>query len=115
MWFLGKRAKQERFKRKWKRQYSPGGVILPIDAVPNEFISIPEKELPELVERYVRAMETQRTDDWCRCEWTIHPDDTELPKGKRRKIRSDTHPECPVHTKEGFLRYFFEWVFTNDR
>lgn len=115
MWFLGKRARRNReLNRVWRKGFKRGGFIPPHDAEEvNNFISIPEADIPELVGRYVSTMETQRTDDWCRCEWTIHPDDRDLPKGKRRKIRSDTAPDCPVHTKEGFLRYFFEWVMNN--
>jgi hypothetical protein len=30
---------------------------------------------------------------------------------KRRMRRGDQHPNCPIHTKEGFILGFFEWVF----
>jgi hypothetical protein len=121
-------------------------------------------DIPEMVKEYVSQMETQRTNDWCKCEWIIHPDDVELdihncanchhPRirhiqqigtesishcnviievadglgegvsdydqcpcvtwidpPKRRMRKGDQNPECPVHTKEGFLLGFFEWVF----
>lgn len=29
--------------------------------------------------------------------------------GKRMR-RVDDHPECPVHTREGMVMHFFEWV-----
>lgn len=29
----------------------------------------------------------------------------------RRMRRMDDSPECPVHTKEGMLTYFFTWIF----
>lgn len=111
-------------------------VIPPIGGdTPTDYISLPLKDIPELVTRYVMAVETQETDEWCRCEWIIHPDDLLIVdyrcrecnrsrddaihldhqfRGKRKR-RGDQHPECPVHTKEGFLLYFFEWVFTRER
>jgi hypothetical protein len=30
-----------------------------------------------------------------------------------RKRRLDNHPQCPVHTREGMVLYFFEWAFTD--
>lgn len=96
----------------------------------------------ELVNRYVAAMETEHSKDWCRCVWAVHPDDQNIKrghcrlcnqspnardhnvantdviatdhtfKGKRMRKVAD-HPECPVHTREGFLLYFFEWAEKN--
>lgn len=101
------------------------------------YLSLPHKDIPALVAEYVNAMETQETNKWCRCEWIIHPDDVEIPdnhcrdcnahhddvthqegqghifRGKRMR-RGDQADDCPVHTKEGFLLYFFEWVFTHE-
>lgn len=31
-----------------------------------------------------------------------------------RRRRVDDHLECPVHTKEGMITYFFEWVRQHD-
>jgi hypothetical protein len=102
-----------------------------------EYISLPAGDIPELAARYATAVETEQTSDWCRCEWIIHPDDVkvkrlhcrvcnlakasilhkkEYPKDYHefkavRMRRGDQAPDCPVHTKEGFLIYFFEWVF----
>lgn len=44
----------------------------------------------------------------CLCKGWVDPP-------RRRMRRGDTHPECPVHTKEGFLLGFFEWVFKDDK
>jgi len=103
-----------------------------------------------LVEEYVAKMETERTNEWCKCEWIIHPEDVELDTEncaechhpnlvhmsgfdpyctkqdhqmcdcagwvdppKRRMRRGTLHDQCPVHTKEGFILGFFEWVFPN--
>lgn len=118
--------------------------------------------IPELAEEYVSNMETERTNDWCKCEWLVHPEDegidptvcsacghpralhkglpdepmactkriergkySETPSAtcvcedwvdppKRRLRRGETHPECPIHTKEGFLLGFFEWLAKRD-
>lgn len=110
----------------------------------HEFISIPSMDIPALAEKYVSAMETEESADWCRCEWHIHPDDIGTTKGACRicnnkdrkalghtempdhpghyydhkfagvrKRRGDEAPDCPVHTREGMIIYFFEWIFTN--
>lgn len=34
-------------------------------------------------------------------------------KGRRMR-KGAQHAECPVHTREGFLLGFFEWVFSDD-
>lgn len=127
----------------------------------SEYYSLPVDKISEMVIAYVSEMETQRTNDWCKCEWLIHPEDVELdvhnckrchhPRAlhremegmnvctktvsitqddeefhdvcwcgewvdppKRRMRRGDTHPLCAVHTKEGFLIGFFEWVFKSE-
>lgn len=44
--------------------------------------------------------------DYVKCDctkWTDPP--------RRRMLRLDTHDECSVHTKEGLVLGFFEWVF----
>lgn len=109
--------------------------------IPCNYLALPHRDIPALVVEYVAAMETQETNDWCRCEWIIHPDDVKVAdnacrecgherthdihnadrephydhafRGKRMR-RGDQAPDCPVHTKEGFLMYFFEWVFTRE-
>jgi hypothetical protein len=107
-----------------------------------EILSLPKFQIPSLVNQYIAAMETEVSDEWCKCPWIIHPDDQEVKKGtcricgerKDRKVhdvdpeglrlgvhkftgkrmrRGDEHPECPVHTREGMVLYFFEWVFTD--
>lgn len=118
-----------------------GRVLAPrlTTAVPCAYISIPAHDIPKLADEYISAMETQETNDWCRCEWIIHPDDVAVPanhcrvcrhsKGHfqhseeakdhefraRRMRRGDQAPDCPVHTREGLVIYFFEWVFTRGK
>ena len=125
-------------------------IVLPLDH-PNfiegkdyKYLSLPLVDMPELATAYVQAMETAKTDEWCRCEWLIHPDDEKVNRGRCRQCgeKQDTEvhhglPEdietgmshryqgirmrkgdqawdCPVHTREGFLLYFFEWVKTHN-
>lgn len=44
----------------------------------DEFLSLPIKGLPEKIKEYVSEIETQRTNDWCKCDWIVHPDDNEI-------------------------------------
>jgi hypothetical protein len=109
--------------------------------MPCAYISLPALDIPALADAYIAAMETQETNDWCRCEWIVHPDDVNVPakhcrvcnqlknadlhdehapefghafRGKRMR-RGDQAPDCPVHTREGLVIYFFEWVFTRGK
>jgi len=69
----------------------------------------------ELITGYVATIEQERTNKICKCEWIVHPDDTEKPEGERRMRRGETTLDCPVHTKEGFLIGFIRYVMTNDK
>lgn len=115
--YLFRKARARRRAAENLHELAKKGRILPpaLGTVPCEYISIPALDIPDLAAKYFAAMETQKTDDWCRCEWIIHPDDVDLPKGKRRKRRGEQAFDCPVHTREGMLIYFFEWVFTNGK
>lgn len=119
-------------------------ITLDETGMPLKYLGLTKEEIPVLVAEYVSAIETQETDKWCRCTWVTHPDDVEIIdyhcrlcnlkkddaahdveglfsympgihqfKGKRKR-KIDDDPTCPVHTKEGFLLYFFEWVFTRE-
>jgi hypothetical protein len=79
------------------------------------------------VEDFIRLIETDHTAVRCKCRWRVHPDDVMVKPGYCRvcgdkpvshrdhefkgirRIKVDTHPECPVHTKEGLLLGFLEW------
>lgn len=102
------------------------------------WLAIPKRDIPVLVEKYFELMEKGETEDWCRCPWKVHPDDQGTKAGgciypgcgekksadvhrvnmdpgihkfqPRRMRRMDDAPDCPVHTKEGMLLYFFEWA-----
>ena len=141
--FLTRKGRAKQRARETLREIAKQGRVLPptIGTVPCEYISLPALDIPKLAMDYIGAMEVQRTDDWCRCEWIIHPDDTHVPDHRcrgckatrsdkrhdeesfqfehsfqgRRKRRGEQANDCPVHTKEGFLIYFFEWVFTRGK
>jgi hypothetical protein len=106
---------------------------------PIDWLALPKRDVPELVARYIAAMETEESAEWCRCLWAVHPDDQEIKKGHcrecnqpqkadvhtvnadpdvhkfkgKRMRKADEHPQCPVHTREGMVMYFLEWAFTN--
>jgi hypothetical protein len=104
-----------------------------------ETMHMSKDEIPGLVDRYTMAMELGNTTDWCSCQWILHPDDLRVSEGccriclqpmedlvhdqsdkllerhayqGRRMRRGDQNPLCPVHTKEGLILGFFEWVTT---
>jgi hypothetical protein len=108
------------------------------------YFFLPKTKVPALVEEYVNKIETERTNNWCKCEWIIHPDDVDIQLDvckkcgqhdsngdhvlglnelrevhefvtpKRRMRRGAQHPQCPVHTKEGFILGFFESLFPKE-
>lgn len=114
----------------WLKQRKPTHVDIARTPM-GEHIVIPLTDMPKLAEKYVTAMETEESANWCRCEWIIHPDDVKVKAGYcricgakqadevheyehdyrgKRMRRMDDAPDCPVHTKEGFLLYFLQWV-----
>lgn len=104
-------------------------LIAPRDSVvPAEFISIPLRDIQYYAKVYSRLLETGQTAEWCKCLWRIHPDDVNVKPGRCRecgnvesdhddhrflgirKTLVDVQENCPVHTSEGKLTYFFEWI-----
>jgi hypothetical protein len=75
-----------------------------------EWVSIPKNVLPELVKAYVMRVETDPTEERCKCPWQ----EVDTPKGKR-KVKLADHPDCSVHTKEGFINGFFAFVFDEEK
>src|ERR1700752_2367833 len=75
------------------------------------WLSLPVANMPALVAEYVKAIEIEQTNKFCKCEWIVHPDDTHLAEGARRIRKGEAAPDCWVHTKEGFLLGFFDWLF----
>ena len=107
---LGEELREDRSG--WKVLYplQKDGVDLEYGAVA-QYLSLPIKELPFMVQAYVNHIETERTNRLCKCEWIIHPDDVDKPEGSRRIRKGQEHAACPVHTKIGFLLYFFDHYF----
>lgn len=62
--------------------------------------------LLETVTVYVAALETSLSDGTCLCEWQIVKVDT-----RTLKRKMDTHPFCPVHTREGLIIHFLQTYF----
>jgi len=75
------------------------------------YLSVSAAELPFMVQAYINMIETERTNRLCKCEWIVHPDDVNKPEGTRRVHKGAESPYCPVHTKLGFLLYFFDHYF----
>ena len=42
------------------------------------YLSLPKKDIPQLAEDYVKAIEAATIKQWCKCEWIIHPDDVDI-------------------------------------
>ena len=59
----------------------------------------------ELVTSYTRSIERGLTEIVCWCPWTALQ-----VEGKMGRLRTGEHPQCPVHTKEGFLFGFIDYV-----
>lgn len=87
-------------------------VLDSVEGTAEEWFSIPIRGLPGLVDKYIDFIMTGPTDVVCQCEWVIHPDDVDKPKGQRRRKRGQEHPKCMQHTKLGFLMGFFVYTFT---
>lgn len=127
-------------KYRYRTEVTPGRyrLIATRDgASPEVYVSVPEGDIWEYAKEYALEIEKGETDKLCSCLWRIHPDDMRVKSGHCRecdekqkhaihsadpshasvhvfrgirKTRVDTDPRCPVHTKEGFLNYFFEWL-----
>lgn len=56
-------------------------VSIPIDktTADSTVLAIIKRDIPEWAERYVDWLDTATTDEVCKCEWIIHPDDLNLP------------------------------------
>lgn len=56
-----------------------------------EFLSLPKGELPGMVNRYLEALETGTTEEWCQCMWQVHLDDVDVQIGH---CRDCLHPQA---------------------
>lgn len=76
------------------------------------YLYIDLSTVPDNMAEYVQLIENETTNKICKCEWLVHPDDEGKPEGQRRMRRGEQSLECPVHTKEGFLLGFLNWLLT---
>lgn len=104
-----------------------------------DFVSIPTSDIPRLASEYTSLLETALTSEWCKCEWIAHPDDVNVQEGMCRECGNDLADHqgpnaadhdhvfaprrlrpgtpsnsCPIHSKEGRILGFFEWVFKEE-
>ena len=76
-----------------------------------QFEELNNDELMQSVGNYVRYIEVERTSKTCKCETEVHQDDINLPAGKPRRLRViEMNLTCPVHTREGFLLGYFDFM-----
>lgn len=59
-----------------------------------------------LVTEYCSLIETSETFKFDKCLWKEIP----LPNGETGMVIAEANLECPVHTKEGLLIGFIEWL-----
>lgn len=59
----------------------------------------------DLVIAFIKMIEFGATDQTCWCPWT--PMQVE---GRMGRLRTGEHPQCPLHTKEGYLFGFIDHV-----
>lgn len=60
------------------------------------------EKVREFIPRFVADLETGLTEEHCLCEWEISPHN-----GAKQRVAL-LNLECPVHSKEGLLLYFYD-------
>jgi hypothetical protein len=102
--------------------------------MPSPFTNSPMlAEVSKWAEEYVSYLEVELTEKACLCKWVYRdavPHQIEVTsqeaasKGEkeflpgatpRLRMRSHEHPECPVHTRRGFVVGFFQWANTRPK
>lgn len=66
--------------------------------------------LPEIICTYCSKLETSSTLDICKCLWRFDETDTRS-DNERRRVLVQQHPACPIHTKEGLITGFLNYVY----
>lgn len=75
------------------------------------FVEMNDVELLESVGRYVRHIEVSPTRQTCRCIVERIPKPKDAPETMPQLLRPvEISLTCPVHTKEGFLLGYFEFM-----
>lgn len=72
----------------------------------------PEDQFRKNVEAYVTAIQTEDSGIMCACIWKLNPLDmlNQVPEKLCRKLLDTVNDDCPVHSKQGFIRGFFAWI-----
>lgn len=80
-----------------------------IDSSGHPVMEIDEVDM-SLIISFIRSVERGETDKICWCPWTP------LKLGEKEgRLRSGEHPQCPAHTKEGFLIGFLNHLWQRVR
>lgn len=75
------------------------------------FTELTETELLDSVGRYVRHIEVAPTKETCRCIVERIPKPAGAPDTMPQLVRPiEIALDCPVHTKEGFLLGYFDFM-----
>lgn len=103
-------------------------------------VSIPLDGLTDKAAEFASIVRKGLSAEWCKCVWTLHPEDTDVPEGKcreclgaqdevvhspnsdefhhsyrgRRKRMVQEHPLCPAHTAGGLVLGFLQWLNPED-
>lgn len=71
-------------------------------------MNVDARALPTLVTNYLQDLQTGLTDRLCRCAWAP------ASVGVQRATLADVNPMCWVHSPEGRVIGFFEWLVHDD-
>lgn len=76
-----------------------------------QFVEMTEAELLDSVGRYARYIEVGKTSETCKCIVERVPKPPGAPESMPQLLRPvEIALDCPVHTKEGFLLGYFDFM-----
>lgn len=73
---------------------------------PVQYFALARQEMVELTQNYINHLEKATTEEVCRCLWV-----TVEVEGKTMRRREADHPFCSIHSRQGFLLGFLEFLF----
>lgn len=79
-----------------------------------EMLSIPKGDIRRLAAEYLAWLEVTPTNKLCQCVKSMHPEDSDKPEGTRRYRVVDPLDTCVLHSPEGKITGFFEYVFSGE-
>lgn len=75
------------------------------------FVEMEDAELLDSIGRYVRHIEVSPSKQTCKCDVERVPKPEGASETMPQLLRvKDIALDCPVHTKEGFLMGYFDWM-----